>query len=239
MKKIHLIGLAAIAVLAFSALAVASASATTLVWLANGKKIEEALKSETVGEIELFNLETAVGTKATVLCSGTFMGTVGPGGEDLITSVLTLASEGSVEITLAAPLTTCTNVEGCSKPQVAPVNLPWLTELELMEPKTGEVLFLDIITSGGAGEPGWEIMCEPLGILFEETCTGTASSMLENDAAENDVLGKFEGIAEEAAGETGVCKTGGKKVAGVNSGATDETGLLTLENGEPLSLSYE
>jgi hypothetical protein len=231
MKKAHVLGLAMFAVLAFSVTAVASASAATILWLASGVAIGTAEPVTSTGEIELRNLKDALGQEIAVLCSGVFDGTVGPGAEDLITTVLNLGT-GGTEISLAKKITTCTNLMGCTKPELTPENLPWLTELELME-VGGTVLFLNIITSGGKGEPGYTVHCEVLNFPVEETCLGSVSANLTNDASEGDVLAVFE---KE---ETGVCEGKTPATGEVNSGAGDEEGLITLNSGLTLEISYE
>jgi hypothetical protein len=93
MKKAHVVGVAMSAVLLFGVMAVASASDATLKWLASGFPIATAEADKATGEITLTNLKTAIGTKASVLCSVIFIGTVGAGGEDIITEVLDLAEK--------------------------------------------------------------------------------------------------------------------------------------------------
>jgi hypothetical protein len=236
MKKAHVLGLALFAVFAFSVMAVASASATTLQWLAKGEKITSPLLSDAEGEIELGNNKAPLLGLVSVLCSGIFDGTVGPGAEDLITEVLNLSNEA---ITLAKPVS-CTNVSQCPKPTVAPENLPWLTELELMGTETTP-LFLNKILNGGKGEPTWWVMCEeePIVGLAEEECAGPASTNIENDAAENDVLATFSKAEAEAEGALALCSGNKEKTGFVNTAATDAVGLLLLTSGEALSVSYE
>jgi hypothetical protein len=229
MKKIHVVGITVLAVFACSVMVAASASAATLQWLAEGVKITEPLASETTGELELVNTSTIIGTEVGVLCSGIFDGTVGPGAEDTITEVLNLSKE---KIELGVRLITCTVTKGtCGTATLAPEDLPWLTELELMGTET-EPLFLDKILNGGKGEPGYSVHCtSPLS--FEEICLGAASSDLENDPLESDVLGSF--IGKELVGKCNGKTTATAYLSTENDGA----GLLTLNNKVPLSVSYE
>jgi hypothetical protein len=224
MKKTHVLGLAVLAVFAFSAVAASSASAATVEWLKNGAAITSPEPSETTGSLELGNTSgLGTGTKVAVLCDGKFFGTVGPGAQDTITSVLGLSGESG---TLTSEIVSCVNNENCPSPSVAADNLPWLTELR--EPKAGEVL--DFLLNGGKGEPGWEVMCiVPIIGLVEEACTSSnannqARSLLANDAGEGDVLGVF--IKTE--NEKFLCK--GQETGFVNT-AFDGPGLITLTGG--------
>jgi hypothetical protein len=229
MKKAHVVGVAMFAVLLFGVMSVASASAATLQWLEDALPIGTASNNDAEGEITLTNLKTAIGTKAAVLCSGIFVGSVGPGSQDVITEVLDLAEK---PITLTARIT-CTNIEGCPKPELSPENLPWLTVLELMGTEA-EPLFLDKILNGGKGEPGYTVHCEVIGFPFEETCLGVASSKLINDPSERDVLSIFE-----PGEETGICGNETTATAEVSTGTGDAEGLILLLNGLELAVSYE
>ncbi len=228
MKKIQMIGVAVLALLAVGVVSVASASATTLQWLKNGLPIGAAQASTTEGEILLANPNGGgLGVKVDVLCSGKFDGTVGPGVEDLITEVLDLT--GAMVISLTN-LLVCTNIEGCENPLAAPVNLPWLTELELMGTEAAP-LFLDKFLSAGFGNPGWEIDCTTVFGLIEETCTNPIGADLENDGTEMDVLGSF--LAE---GELALCSGNNAETGEVVS---DAPGLTFLNGGGTLAVSYE
>jgi hypothetical protein len=204
------------------------APAAVIKWLSSGVAIAAEEPSLLVGEFELVNLKTAIGTEANVLCSFDFSGAVGPGGEDHIIEALTLTG---VIVTLTK-LLTCVNGGGCTNPQVSPENLPWLTELELMGTEA-EPLFLDRFLTSGAGNPAWSIKCEVVGLPFEETCTGETSMDVINDAGENDVLGVF------SAEMTFFCGGQTMPTALILNGAADEEMLLTLTSGLALAVSYE
>jgi hypothetical protein len=229
MRKIHVLSVALVATLAFGAMNAAFASAATLQWLAGGVKITEPLASETVGELEFVDTSTIIGTEVGLLCSGIFDGTVGPGTEDMLAELLNLSKE---KIELGVRLITCTVTKGtCGTATVAFENLPWLTELELMGTEA-EPLFLDKILTGGKGEPGFLLHCtSPLS--FEEACLGAASSDLENDPLESDVLGGF--IGKELVGKCNSKTTATGFISTENDGPL----LWTLVNKEPLSVSYE
>jgi hypothetical protein len=231
MKKIHILGVAVVAMLAFGVVGAVSASAATLQWLAEGKAIVAALASEAKGELlQETNNGAGLGIHVGYLCSGIFDGTVGPGAEENISGMFTLTG---VTVTLAAPILNCVVDQNCTEPEVSPVNFPWLGHLELMGTEAAP-LFLDALESGGQGSPGWEITCLILGTTVTEVCTGGGGANLTNDVAEKDVLAIFED-------EVFNCSIGGNGTGLVETDATDEAGLIMLSNGniEALSVGYE
>lgn len=230
MRKIHVFGFAVFAVFAFSVMVAASASAATAEWLAGKEEaITAALASETTGSLTLGN-PNGLGLKVSVkaLCTGVFVGTVGPSKEDSTTEVLNAAKTSST--------ISCTDVENCETAEASAVNLPWLTELIESE-VAKKMVVLDVIFSGGKGEPGWKVTCtEPLVGKVSETCEGTASihgsSVLENDAAESDVLGTFI----KAENNKFLC-SGSKTEEGFTTTEEDGAGLVFLTGGEALSVN--
>jgi len=219
MKKIHILSVALVAVLAMGVVGAVSASAHE--WLANGVAIGSALPSTTTGELTLGSENgLKLGIKSAVLCSGTFVGTTGPGATDEVTGVLSLTG---VTVTLSAPLV-CAEVSTCTTSEVAPVDLPWLTTLTTATN--------DLLAANGAGNPGWEVVCKTSLGTVEETCTtADQNATVENDATEKDVLGKF---LKEV---TGTCSIGGANTGWVESSAADGAGLISLVNGETLEAS--
>jgi hypothetical protein len=152
MRKLQVLGLAAIAVFALSIVVVSPANAKE--WLVDGKAITEAegeLPVDSEGEVLLEDMKLGIG----VLCKVTDTGDVGPGKFD---KVLTVTFTG------------CVADPGCTfeeTDKVAPLNLPWLTEIELMS----EGLILDKIEGIGA-EAGYLVECAvPLFGLADDTCT--------------------------------------------------------------------
>jgi hypothetical protein len=242
MKKIHLLGFALVAMLAFSAFAAVSASAEiTLLaeWLINGVGVVTLTSVETKGSLELTDTATAFGS-ATSLCpdtgEGAFDGTVGPNGEDEITEVLTaagLAVGTDVAGTLTGTGLKCLGVKICAAEADAEVfvaNLPWHTLLFLME--SGAML--DRIFGSGAGkEPGYELVCLIGGIPVTDLCEGPTSSTMENmlsvDGLTNDLLGNFDATSEPASCSLGNATSG--KILG--------EGLLSTLDGSVLTVSSE
>jgi len=192
MRKIQILG-AFIAVLAFSALAVASAGAT--LWLKNGASLSTADPSTTHGTIILEHTGGTTGT-STIECSGLFIGTVGPGAEDKVTEIENLTgTEKGTKIK-------CKALAGCfvSEPSVTAKKLPWTTELVLEAGVTW-----DKQTAAGNG-PGWEVECA-FGIKV--TCEHEEKAkFIKNGAsgAEFNYEGKESGEATCSDGGKGVVK---------------------------------
>jgi hypothetical protein len=227
MKKIHIFWLAVVAVAAFSALATASASATQ--WLINGNAVTELTPVDIEGELELTDLKTAAGA-ATVKCSGILDGSVGPGGEDEITQVLTLAGGLISSTPLSGTPLLCTGVKVCSataeEVEVWPLNLPWLTQLELV----GGTTFRDhIFTTAGetnnALQPGYEINnCLVIGINTTDDCKGLGFAALTNEGSNVDAIFEKEPLGE--------CELGGAA-----SGEIKGLGTILTISGLSLAVS--
>jgi hypothetical protein len=219
MKKIQIIGMALVAMFAFSALLASTASAEpTLLaeWLLNGNPILELTLSEATGTILL----TDTSNGSDVLCSGIFDGSVGANGEDEITEVLSLAK---VVVTLAAPLV-CESDAVCEKSTtdvlVSPENLPWHTLLFLMESNNS---FLDLVFLAG-----YTVECLVLGLKITDECTTELAA-----GGVTNVTGGVEG-AEEPLAPLGTCSVGG---AGTGEVVPIKGNLTKATNGEPLTAS--
>jgi hypothetical protein len=198
MKKFHVIGIALVAVFAFFALATTSAFAEELLWLVNGADFAGTLEAETEGFLELHRLSSGGATAGTILCEGIFDGSItNPAvgnGTDETTKVLTLtqvdvgADNGSTltgtgitcDVTVDTGDTTfCKTGVGTAK--VWPANLPWLSELELMEPpaEPGSMWLDHLFKVGTEIEPGYEVECTILlGIKATDLCTGLTSAQV-------------------------------------------------------------
>jgi len=168
MRKTHMLGLALLAIFAFSVVATATASAELFLlaeWLYNGATIPSELLVESMGELLLEDSKIPLLGKAVVLCMGYLDGFVGPGSADLITEVLNLSKESISTTGLSGLALECTNQENCPEPLVWAVNLPWPTELELHEDPGPEEDYVVLIL----GKPGWEVEC--MGLSTSDTCT--------------------------------------------------------------------
>jgi hypothetical protein len=220
MKKIQIIGMALVAMFAFSALLASTAFAEpTLLaeWLINGLEVLTLTLVETTGSILLS--DTSNGSD--VVCKGIFDGSVGPNGEDEITEVLTLA-EPKVQITLAAPLL-CESGAVCEKSatdvEVAPEALPWHTLLFLMESNNS---FLDLVFSAS-----YNVKCLVLGLAITDECTATLSA-----GGVSNTTGGVTG-AEEALAPLGLCSIGGAgtgEVVPLKGNLTTASGGLTVSS---------
>lgn len=235
MKKIHVLGLVLFAVFAFSSV-IASAAFAESEWLAGGLAIGVALAADTAGTVLLINLEGGA-VLIEVECSGLFEGTVGPGAADTITDAVGL--EGTVIGTLEEGDTnktglSCTVVKtaggilDCEANSLATVwvdflnlelSLVWATKIELVGTE-----FRDDIQA----ESGYEVECKtPVGSLTNLCGEELTSSKLENMTTEKGVLGIFDANSQSVK-----CT-----LTGAASGDLGGSGLITLTNGETLSVS--
>ena len=168
MRKIHIIGLALVAAFAFSAVAVASASAHEWLTLA-GVKVEKAEKSTADG-LWLVHLKKIGalegGGELAIHCEGSFDGTVGPGAADKVEKVLGTKGElGTKESPIKCEVTESTNsiCKAKTAVNVETVHLGWATELLLI----GSVLYDHFFEEGTKGEPGYETTCNGIGVSCE------------------------------------------------------------------------
>jgi len=225
-------GVALFALLALGVLTATAASAqvTFLLaeWFVSGIKVTTELLTELTGELEL--ADTVL--KATVLCSGSLDGWVGPNSRGFISEVLSLGGAEIGQEVLKTPPLLCRSVEGCSgpAPEVWAINLGWETEVELLE-ETGFTGFAVLITPRtGGGDPGWEIQCTILGVKSEDECTtahGVAQLTLEGVMLLAVFLDAFTELAElELAG----CSIGGEE-----SGVVTGGGVFAVSGGGELT----
>jgi hypothetical protein len=209
MSKLRVLLFALFAVCACISIAATSGFAADE-WLVEGKPItaaEGALSSETVGEVELIQYN-GTGIAATVLsallCSGIFIGTVGPGAADTVASLQNLAKEAIsatplFELALlcnvtadAGALTDCELGTGTGLLWLE--NLPWKTEIVLTLGVEEEEEFLDVFLAEAGKVPSWYVECRSLlGVVGTDLCEGEASADLLNEAAgvPASVLGSF------------------------------------------------
>jgi hypothetical protein len=203
MKKHHVLGLLMLALLAFSAVMAASASAEiTLLaeWLVKEKAIITLTSAEVSGELLLED----TGVKGHVICNGIFDGSVGESGEAEITEVLSLAG-AKIEL-VAGKWLICKSTTGsaCEESatdiEVAPDGLPWHGLLFLME--NGEMLLVlnSVVT--------YTVVCLDLGLKITDECTAAAgtSGKIVNSATSAEEKGEATPKANCSLGgkETGV-----------------------------------
>jgi len=179
-KRHHILGLALLAVFAFSAVIANMASAETTFllaeWLFKGAAVTSALPVETKGKLLLEDTETLLG-KAAVVCEGILVGSVNANGADEVTKLLTTAG---VEIALPGVGLKCEGQTLCNGTSEAwAEKLPWKTTLELEGPGGA---FVDLVEGAV-----YTVLCGGVGV--EDTCTAvnpTRTGALTNGA--EDVL---------------------------------------------------
>lgn len=235
MRKLYALSLTCIAMLAFCALAASPAMAEGE-WLVNGEPTSIALSAETSLE---FNLSDD-GTGTTVLCSGIFVGTVGPGKGGEITGLtnLSLVQETTTNLAgVTVPALRCTLVTkgACTEANGSPIwtiikNLPAIIEVALVV-VNGVVLLVKFIKLHfGGNPPGYDLSCKTLLGTVTDTCTFEPGEVLANGVG--DVTGEFR--EEEITNPPGSCSVGGTGTALIVS---DGAGLTELTEGGTLSVS--
>lgn len=238
MKKFQLVFVALLAVFAFSALSVEAASAVTFLlalWLVKSEAVTTALNVEAEGELLLEDIKGSILLgPAAVLCSGILMGTVNSESLDVISEVLTLTG-GAVSTTpLSGTGLTCENELECPSPKVWAVNLPWDTEVELVEETGGPFFAILILPHAGGGNPGWEVEC--FGV--EDTCTATEGAALLSLEGST-LLGGFEEAFRELVGAPLATCTRGGANSGVVESDPPEGAIKLVGSTEELTASSE
>jgi hypothetical protein len=237
MKMFRMLGAALLALFAFGVLTAASASAVPTfllaLWLVNGAEATE-LATTTTGELLLEDTKTTIGVVA-VKCSGILDGWIGPNSLDYVSEVLSLTGGAISSTALTGTALECAEETGsCPSPLVWPVNLPWETEVELME--DSGTFFADLLLPRApATEVGWEVEC--MGIVpLTDTCTQTEGvTELELEAGTT-LLGKFSLAFTELAGaKLAKCTQSG----GQETGVVEGEGPTVLVGGGSLTASSE
>ena len=198
MRKIHFAGLMFVLALALCAVAATSAFAVEElpVWLVNQKTITEpiAVKSETDG---LAILLEDMGLKVDILVGATNEGQLGETVGGVFNPMLDLISKITINSTEKDEGAACGTLN-----KVAPVHLPWLTELVLSGGIIVDILLEDA-GEAGTGKPGWEVECTTLGVKVKDVCELTEGKVeIKNVAGEEEV----ESIFKEPPTEPAECK---------------------------------
>jgi hypothetical protein len=225
-----------VALFALFAFGAVVSSAFAIQWLVEGKEITAAegpLRAETEGKVLFVRWENETLAKVLeeVECAGIFVREIGPGGTGKINEVQNLIQEKIGKDLEGLGLSCSTTFDGgaatdCEVGSITllwPANLPWATELELMEVGGAED-WLDKIL----GEPGYEIECKVLaGLFFSELCVSPldrASMLVENFAGTpGSVLGWFLPEHEDL----DFCGVGLEHVAEVVSDTSSDTWAAT------------
>lgn len=238
MRKFHVLGMALIAVFALSVVVAESASATVVFllaeWLVNGAAVTSALPTKAEGELLLENTKAPIVGKAMVLCSGILDGTVGPNGEDEVIELLNLTGTAISLTALSGTSLSCADQENCESSKVWAANLPWKTELNLIE--INGVSFFGILflkKAGVTGSPGWYVECTVLGVKASEECTAEPDVAEAKNIAAGVETMFSDKFTEEAGLKLAEC-SGNKEETGIVEGPGTET---TTESGTTLSVS--
>src|SRR3984957_17264598 len=240
MKRLRFVGVGAalLAVVAMSAMAMASSASAAVTfllasWLVTGVAVAATTLTEATGELLLENEKSAAGKAALQKCSGILLGDVGPNSADDVTEVLTLAGVAVSTVTLAGTSVSCeleTLCENSSKVWAA--NLPWLTEVELWEEGT-ESGFVDFLTPHtGGGNVGWYVECKTALITVSEECTTPLAVASQVNVATG-VEAVFEDAFTTLMGAKLALCSGNKEETGVVEGK----GISAVPGGGVLSVS--
>jgi hypothetical protein len=168
MRKIQIIGLALVAMFAFSAFASSAWAADE--WLVGGNPVTTKVASTAEGSLKLCDDKGGIfGEKVCIECSGKSKGTIGPAAADEVTEVTDLAGNKRI--------TNCVNLENCGTAEaVEAENLPWPTKIVLEGTE-----FRDTVGAAGK-EPGYFVECSSFGFKVQDLCEGEANVKLENVA---------------------------------------------------------
>jgi hypothetical protein len=228
MKRIQVLGLALVAVVAVSAFVASAASAVTFLlaeWLITGVPLTGTLAVEQTGELNLINTNGGgLGVRVELLCSGTLDGTIGPNGADEITELLNLEKVAINLTPLVGTALACTNTKNCTEPLVWAEELPWKTELVLMEDT--ESFFVDLLINGK-----YYAECLILGVSVNELCEAATTAIKITNIAEGLDAEFSDAFQELAELKLGVC--GGRAETAIVEGLgliVPDAGTLTASS---------
>jgi hypothetical protein len=233
MKRLRFVGVGAalLAVLAMSAMAVASSASAAVTfllafWAVGGTDVTTTVLAEGAGEMLLENEKSPAGRAALQKCSGIGDGFVGPNSAGDATEALTLAGIKINSTPLTGEFVKCELEALCeNSSKVWPVHLPWLTEIELWEEGT-EHGFVGIGLSGGSGTPGWYIECKTSLLTVSEECSSPESvAELKNVATGVEVVNSLA-FTELMGFKLGVCSGNHEETA-----VLEGTGLISTGGG--------
>jgi hypothetical protein len=192
MRKLQILGLALAAMFALSVVVAASAGATE--YLVSGEKIavgtNVTVDLESEGGLLLEDMN-ASGTPD-ILC-------------EIEKSGGTITSGGLGQVTSGECKNPVVDSGTCGSPKVAPLNLPWTTEL--LEPEPG--VFETDITKGTGGAPGWLAECTVLFVKVDDSCTTELGKTLSTNLEDGLVHQEF--MEETPSATWANCSVGGEK----------------------------
>jgi hypothetical protein len=222
MRKIYVLELTLVAVFAFSAFAASSAFAISKI-LFNGAEITANLGFEILGSVLLQDLN-APGTPD-ILCTMIYDGTIEAGGElGLVEAMLMeggeLLNENGELNGAGNDMIDCVSDNGTCSGEVlyTVLNLPW--HIEVVLDVTKEAFLGDILEEAGK-IPTYDINCNTILGLVEDSCSGLSSFRLQNTAG--GLLSHYNALplssADEwaAESEAWACSVGGTGQGDVQS----------------------
>ncbi len=231
------VGAALLAVVAFSAIALASSASATVVyllaeWLNNNVAVTSTILGESVTELLLEDTDVtaAGGAAVSVNCQGLLIGDFGVDGADDLTEVLNSAGAQISLTALTGTSLSCEKETLCESAKIWTVNLPWLGLLELWEEGTSSGFV--VLVKGTKGNPGWYVECTILGVKGDDECSSPESAA---EAPENNAEGVLAIISDSSSGFFGlklaVCTGSGNKETGIAEG----TMIIRTPSGGPLA----
>src|ERR1700722_2286517 len=224
MRRIQIVGLAVVAVFAFSAFTATSSFAAGKILL-NGAAISSTTPSTMAQTVELEDMK-AVGPP-TILCSYIVRESISIFGVNIITEELLVLTSEALEVGSGKKeyLIECEDTKGiCSSPvDVTAINLPWNGEVEKMAAGPEEYLLILLDVTGE--DPGYTVDCNSILGLVSDTCTAEAAG--QQAVMKNETGGL---LAESSSNETttppGTCTVGGAK-----QGLTVSDGFISSTSG--------
>jgi len=194
--------------------------------LVGGTAVATTLSTVTSGELLLEDKKAILGIKAAVLCSLILDGTIGANGEGEVTELLTLAGVAVSLTALSGTALLCNGQEGCNtgtgNDEVWAVNLPWITQLDLVEFDNHVNIAKLKLPHAGGGLPGWYVQCATALGTADDECTAE-----ESVAETSNLTGGVSNIFSEAATLTvgytlGNCTASAEKETGNIEGSLEE-----------------
>ncbi len=232
------VGAALLAVVAFSAIALASSASAAIVyllaeWLNNNVALTSTILGESVTELLLEDTKVtaAGGLAVSVNCLGLLIGDFGTDGADDLTEVLNPAGTQISLTALSEPGLSCEKESLCESGKAWAVNLPWLSLLELWEEGTSSGFV--VLLKGTKGNLGWYTECTILGVKGTDECT-TPEGAAE---APKNVAEGVEAIFSEAVTLLFSLKLATCTGAGgvLETGVVEGKGIIRVPSGGPLA----
>jgi hypothetical protein len=199
MRKTQISALMLFVMLAFGAFAASAWAEAIPEWLVNGSTISSGSSAEVVSETEAGSLLLLEDMKASVA-----------GNPDILCELVEkglLLSEGKDEAKEATCSKAVDDAHICSSAKVAALHLPWTTQL--LEPTEG--VFVDDITKGTGGAPGWSVECviALIGTIHDECTTESSATLVVKNLESGKVETEFMEAVSES--EQANCSLGGSK----------------------------